>query len=354
MTLRIEEIARRRAVRQALTRSGFTSPAALVAWLGAVQAQDYPLATWSVAQRLVAGTPSDVEAAVADGSILRAHVLRPTWHFVPRDDLRWMQELTAPRVRALMKHADRREGIDAALVTKSRKAIATAIARRGHLTRKEISDVLARAGVAANAWRVGQLLAHAELCAVVCSGTPRGRQQTYALLEERAPGSVRLAGDEALSELARRYFRSHGPATLKDFRWWSGLDARSAARAVETLGGSLDRVPVGDRIYLAPTDAVKTTRGAVAHLIQPFDEMVVAYSESRDVADTSGLARARAGGLLLRGLLLDGQLAGQWTTPSKQAVRITPFRTLSARERAAADRARQRFETTYLAARGSH
>lgn len=345
-----EEVARQRVAAQALTGSAFTVPAAVVQWLGAVQAQDYPLATWSVAQRLAAGTRADVDAAIAKGSILRAHVLRPTWHFVPRDDLRWMQELTAPRVLALMKHADRRDGIDAALVSKSTAAIAKAIARRGHLTRKELAAVLAGAGIETNPWRVGQLLAHAELRAVVCSGVPRGRQQTYALLEERAPRSIRLHDDEALAELALRYLRSHGPATLKDFRWWSGLDAASAMRAVEALGHRVERFRAGDRTYLATAGAkAKTPRRAVAHLIQPFDEVVVAYSESRDVADVSGIARANAGGLLLRGLLLDGQLAGRWTASPKQAVSVTAFRALSARERTAADRARERFETNYFA-----
>jgi hypothetical protein len=345
-----QEVARRRVATQALTGGVFTGAPAVVQWLGAVQAQDYPLARWSVAQRFAAGTPADVEAAIATGTILRTHVLRPTWHFVPRDDLRWMQELTAPRVLALMKHADRRDGIDADLVLKSSKAIAKAIARRGHLTRKEVAAVLARAGIEPNAWRVGQLLAHAELRAIVCSGVPRGGQQTYALVEERAPRPIHLKGDDAAAELALRYFRSHGPATLKDFRWWSGVGSATAAHAVEALGRRVERFRVGDRTYITmPGAPARTLRRAVAHLIQPFDEIVVAYSESRDVVDASGLARKSAGGLLLRGILLDGQLAGLWTASPTRAVRVTPFRILSARERAAVERARARFESIYFA-----
>lgn len=351
----VEEIGRRRAATQALTGSAFTAATAVIEWLGAVQAQDYPLAAWSVAQRLAGGTLADVEAALATGAILRTHILRPTWHFVPRDDLRWMQELTAPRVLALMKHADRRDGIDAALLSRSTTAIARAIERRGHLTRKEIAGALARAGIEPHAWRVGQLLAHAELRAIVCSGVPRGRQQTYALVEERAPGSIRLDGDEALAQLALRYFRSHGPATVRDFRWWSGLDAARAMRAVDALGRGVERVRIGDRAYIVtPGASVKMPRRPIANLIHPFDEVIVAYSESRDVADVSGMARARAGGLLLRALLLDGQLTGQWAASPRQTVRVTPFRTLSVRERAAADRARKHFETSYFAWRGSH
>src|SRR5215831_13310479 len=191
-----EALARRRAAALGLSGPRARSPAAIVERLGAVQAQDYPLAVWAIAQRLTHDVDA-VEAAVAAGTILRTHVLRPTWHFVPRDDLRWMQELTAPRVLGLMRSLDRGNGIDAALIARSTRAIAAAIARGGHLTRKEIASVLAGAGVQANAWMVGQLVMHAELQAVVCSGAPRDRQHTYALVEERAPGSIRLDRDAA-------------------------------------------------------------------------------------------------------------------------------------------------------------
>src|SRR5262245_3187645 len=214
-------VARVRAAAMRLSAPAAWTPARLVAWLGAMQAQEYPFATWSIAQRLAG--PADIDAAFAGGAVLRTHILRPTWHFVARDDLRWMQTLTAPRVLALVRNADRSNGVDADLVARSVPLIAAAIARGGHLRRREIAGMLSKAGIKTTPWLVGQLLIHAELGAVVCSGAPRDGHQTYALVDERAPKPATLKGDEALAELARRYLRSHGPATAKDFQWWSGL-----------------------------------------------------------------------------------------------------------------------------------
>ena len=355
MTPRFEDIGRRRAAAQGLAGPRDRSPAGLVTRFGAVQAQDYPYARWAIAQRL-AHDIDGVEAAVAAGTILRTHVLRPTWHFVPRHDLRWMQALTAARVRGQMRSIDRRNGIDEALVRKATRAIASAIDRHGHLTRRDVAGVLSRAGIDANAWAVGQLLLHAELQAVICSGTPRGRQQTYALVDERAPGSGRPERDEALATLATRYFQSHGPATVRDFRWWSGLDAASARRGIEAIGSRLDRMTANGREYLAVATPSRG-RAGVAQFVHPFDEILVGYSESRGLVDTRGITGARAGGLLLRGVMLDGQIVGVWrpTVPAA-GVDVDVFGSPGPRARGAIDRARAKLEAAlgYRAWRGSH
>src|SRR5262249_10507344 len=146
-------IARERAVSQRLSTPAAVTPARLVAWFGAVQSQDYPFGIWSIAQRL-ANPRADIEGAIADGSILRTHVLRPTWHFVARDDLRWLQALTSPRVLASMAYADRANGIDRATIARSTRTIAAAIERRGHLTRPDIANVLSRGGIVRTPWQV--------------------------------------------------------------------------------------------------------------------------------------------------------------------------------------------------------
>ena len=353
-------VARARAAAMRLSAPAAWTPARLVAWLGAVQAQEYPFAIWSIAQRLA--RPADVDAAFASGAILRTHILRPTWHFVARDDLRWMQALTGPRVLAQMSHYDRRNGVDAALVARSTKTIASAIERRGPLTRSEIAAALSKAGFRTSPWLVGHLVMHAELRAVVCSGAPIDGRQTYALVDERAPKPAALAGDDALAELARRYLHSHGPATAKDFQWWSGLSGAAVARAFDMLGRTITRERAGDRTYVssARRSAVRPSRG-LAQIIQTYDELVVGYSESRDVVDVSGAARAGAPGmsaLLTRGVVVDGQLAARWRMPpnrGSQSIAIDPLRRLSSGERAAAKTAAARFERFYFrTSRGSH
>lgn len=323
-----------------------------MAWFGAVQSQDYPLAKWSVAQRL-AGKAPDVESALANGSILRTHVLRPTWHFVAREDLRWMQALTSPRVLAVMRSIDRRRGVDAALVAGATNTIAAAIERRGHLTRPEIADLLSRAGIRTTAWLVGHLLIHAELRAVVCSGAPTNRRQTYALVDERAPRQSRLTREEAIDRLVRRYLQSHCPATARDFRWWSGLGAADAKHAIQMLGRDAEHVRSGDRTFIALDGRPPRRRDArTAHLIQPFDELVVGYSESRDVVDVSGLARRGVPGggaaLLTRAVISDGQIVGRWQIGGARRVVIKPLRRLSSLERAAIADAVERFGDFFI------
>jgi len=340
-------VARDRAALQRLSAPAAVTPARLVAWFGAVQSQDYPLGTWSIAQRLANG--GDVERAIADGAILRAHVLRPTWHFVARDDLRWMQALTSPRVLGLMKYADRANGLDAALIARSTKTIAAAISRQGHLTRSHVAEVLSRAGISRTAWQVGQLLMHAELRAVICSGVPSGRVQTYALVDERAPRKAAMTRDEALATLARRYFQSHGPATARDFQWWSGLSLEDVARAIDALGRLVSRQCIADRTFFSIGSRVRATPSKRAHLIQPYDEFVVGYSESRDVVDVSGAARASVSGgaaLLTRGIVYDAQLVARWRPERagrSSTIAVQPLRRLVAAERAAIAAATARF-----------
>jgi len=336
-------IANARVRTQRLSPPATTSPADVVRWLGAVQSQDYPLAVWSVGQRLGGCTERHVHASIADGSILRTHILRPTWHFVARDDLRWMLALTAPQVLARMRLYDRHQGVDAALIAAGRTAITNAIARAGHLTRVEIAAALERARVkAGSAWLVGHLLMHAEVAGAICSGTPRDGRQTYALVEERAPTPASLGGDAALAELAKRYFQSHSPASLADFRWWSGLSAPQATRAVAALDGRIDRMEVDGVTLLVDTEsAAPRTRvqSSGAHLLQAFDELVVAYRETRGLIDTAGLLRHRKQeGLLTRLVLLNGQAIGGWSRVVRNTA-STVYVSLAARVSAAERRA---------------
>jgi hypothetical protein len=350
LTLTLEQIAHARCRSQQIDAPVQRDPERVVAWLGAVQAQDLGLARWSIAQRLVDATDKTVDAAVADGSILRTHVLRPTWHFVSRADLPWMVMLTGPRVLARMSPYDRAHGLDAALIQRSTKAIVAAIRKGGHQTRSALADRLRLKGTGADSgWLVGHLLMHAELRGVICSGVPNGAQQTYALVEERAPGAVALTRDEALGELARRYFQSHSPATVLDYRWWSGLSASEAARGIEILGASLHRVRVGSAMYFVDGSAAPFVmrRSRKANLLQAYDELLVGYSETRSVVDIGGVVRQRRPeGLLTRTVLLDGQVVGRWrrdVTRVQLAVTIELCTNIDARGLRAIEQAAARY-----------
>ena len=158
-------------------------PAAVVTALGAVQSQEFDAAKWALGLRMGPGaTDAAIERAFADGRILRTHVLRPTWHFVPRDDIRWMLELTAPHVRRTLAGYHRRLGLDAPLTTRAVRIIERALGDDGPLTRQDLRARLARAGVLVDSMRLAFIMIAAELDAVVCSGPRQGRHFTYTLL----------------------------------------------------------------------------------------------------------------------------------------------------------------------------
>jgi hypothetical protein len=239
--------------------------------------------------------------------------MRPTWHFVAPDDIRWMLSLTAPRVRAAMSSYDRKLGLDAAVIRRSHTVIAAALAGGTHLTRQELKTRLQKAGIVTDGvQRLAHLMMHAELSAVICSGPIRGRQFTYALLDERVPGSRGLSRDAALAELTRRYFRSHGPAGLQDFVWWSGLTTADARTGIEMVQHELLEDVVDGRTFWSSRDARATVRpGRTAHLLAPYDEYVIAYRDRSAAVD--GNLWKSLGDPFSGAIVLDGRVAGAWT-----------------------------------------
>jgi hypothetical protein len=190
---------------------------------------------------------------------------------------------------------------------------------------------------------------HAELQGIVCSGARQGRQFTYALLEERVPRARTLTRDEALGELARRYFASHGPATLRDYAWWSGLTAGDARRGVEVAGSALERHVLDDQTYWRGPGMSKRTpvpASGNAHLLPNYDEYFVAYKDRRLVAGSSSRSGPRASDVFAHALIVDGRLGGTWTkTPDRGSVRVNvvSYRRLAQGDRRALSAAAERY-----------
>jgi hypothetical protein len=234
----VREVVRRRLAASALTGPLRPSPERVVGDLLAVQSQDVQPSAWSVAQRTEGGTEAVVTSARDDGRLVRTHVLRTTWHDVRQQDLRWLLALTAPRVLALAAAPRRELGLDDELLATARRAVEPAVAGRA-LTRPQLAQVLADAGLALDARALGWVLMLLELSAVVCSGPRERHLHTYALLDERVPPSA--GPDEPTAELVRRFLRGHGPATVKDLSWWSSLRVSDLRRALAGLGDELRR-----------------------------------------------------------------------------------------------------------------
>lgn len=291
------------------------SPGAVVRWLAAMQSQEFAYAKWSVAQRARGVTASAIDAAFARGEILRIHVIRPTWHFVSPADIRWILEISAPRVHALNAYYYKQVGVDAALSLKVDRVFTRSLEGGPHLTRNELAAALQKAGISATGIRLAYLLMRAELDGVICSGPLRGKQHTYALLEERAPQARTLDRDAALAELTRRYFTSRGPATLKDYLVWASLTATQGRNGLEMVKEQLEHVVIDGRTYwfVEPSSTNPRRKPPTVDLVQGYDEYVMSYSESRDVLFSPGSkARPLDRAAYYHAVLLDGRLIGHW------------------------------------------
>jgi hypothetical protein len=305
-----DELVRRRLRSVGLTGEPLGAPEEVVRHLLAVQSQDFALALWAVGRRLAPGTTEDaVEAAFSRGRFVRTHLLRPTWHFVAAEDLRWLLELTAPRVHALNAYMYRQEGLDEATLRRGSEVIAEALAGGGPLTRPQLGEALAWHGIETSGFRQGYLLMYAELTGVICSGARAGAQQTYALLDERVPPAPERDRDEALGELARRFVTGHGPASAKDLAAWSSLTMADTRRALALASDALERVDHdGTELWFAPGPAPEAGPSPVVELLQGYDELNVGFRETRGLTGGGRAGRPAYNGTVL----LDGHVAGQW------------------------------------------
>jgi hypothetical protein len=299
---------------QRISAPTFTRPAEVVAWLGAVQAQDYLGALWAVGLRLADAHERDVERAIAERAIVRSWPMRGTLHFLAAADARWMIELLAPRVVASAANRLQAMGIDDAVLARARRALTKQLEGGRRLTRPAAYAVLERANIATQGQRglhVLWRLAHEML---LCFGPREGKQHTIVLFEEWLPGAPRRSSDEALPELARRYFTGHGPATLRDFAWWSGLTLTEARRATEMAGKLLDEeVIAGAQYWSARGPSVRAARGGDrAHVLPAFDELFVGYADRSDAIPVAHAKRLTPFDLLGPVVVRDGRMVATW------------------------------------------
>lgn len=348
-----QDIAQWRLHTQHLTETPLKTAEDVVGWLGAVQSQDYAGAKWAVAQRTGGLTDADLDQAFADGSILRTHLLRPTWHFVTPSDIRWLLEATKHRVHALNAYMYRQCDLDERLLRRGSEVLAAALAGGRQLTRTELGAVLAQAGIVAEGIRLGYLIHYAELEAVICSGARRGKQFTYALLEERASQAKQLDHDEALAELAKRYFTSHGPATVKDLTWWSSLTLAEARRAVDLVGTGLTSEVIGDQTYWFAPDGPRPShrpadeQAPKLFLLPNYDEYI-SYADRSAIFDPAHAEQMdpKKHTVYVHFIVINGQIVGTWQRSFQQGTMIihqSPFRPFTSCEKTALAGAAQHF-----------
>ena len=331
---------------QALVRARFGTAVEVVSWFGAVQAQEQQPSKWALGLRMRRAVDADVERALSEGSVLRTHVLRPTWHYVAAADLAWMQRLTGPRVHRAMQIYRRHLELDDRMLRRATGLFERALRDGRHLTRAQLGERLRRGGIALSGQRLAHAAFYAELEAVICSGPRAGKQSTYALVAERAPAPRDLAGDEALAELARRFFQSHGPATVRDFVWWSGLLTADARRGLDIVRAN-PRELEGQTYWTLPSARSPRGTASTVHLLPIYDEYLVAYRDRVLVPHLPARVPSRGGFVTFQNaLVIAGRVSGTW-----RAIRdargvtavVAPARRLTRRERDGLDGAASRY-----------
>jgi len=343
------DIVHQRLHNQHLAGAPLATPAEVVRWLGAVQAQDYLAAQWAVGLRLAGARDVDIDQAFAAGTVLPTPAMRPTWPPVTPEDIRWLLALTAPRVHAANAAIYRRLEMNEALVARSHAALAAALQSGKQLTRAELGIALEQAGIATQgALRLTYFVMRAELDGLICSGARRGKQFTYALLEERAPTARMLPREEALAELTRRYFTSHGPATVKDYSWWSGLTLADVKGCLELVRSDLSQDVIDRQTYWrAESPPFVRVPAPTAYLLPNYDEYTIGYTDHDPIYDAPGAKRLDPEGRLYYGyaILLDGRIAGAWKRTLQKGAVVLTFQPISpfsdAEQQAVANAARR-------------
>jgi len=341
------DIASLRAYNQHLNHSKFKKPEDVVGYMCAMQAQEYTHAKWAIGLRMLSPADKTVEKAMATGTILRTHVLRPTWHFVLPQDIRWMLSLTAPRINAGNAAMYKKQEVTDAIFNKSFDVFTKALQGGKQLTRAEIVMALNNANIATDDLRLTILLMKAELEQLICSGARQGKQFTYALLDERAPLTPTIDRDKAVARLVWRYFKSHGPATVNDFVHWSGLTVADAKTGIEINKDLLTNITVSGVVYWMGADVdFGAAKKSGAYLLPVYDELIIAYKNRNAMVpakfhDKMGVIT------FFPTMMVNNQVVGNWgRNIGKKSIDIElkPFAKLNKTQTQAIETAMQRFK----------
>ena len=349
MVTKPSPIARLRLQRQRIAGGKLESPAEVVSWFGAMQAQDYASALWAIGLRTQGATLESVEQAIVDRRIVRTWPMRGTLHFVAAEDVRWMSALMTPRVIAANQARLLREfELDDAVLSRSRKVLVKALRDGKRLTRSEAYATLESAGIATARQRGIHITGRVAQEGLLCLGPRADKQPTFVLLDEWISTHRAMEREQGLAELARRYFHSHGPATLQDFAWWSGLTVKDVQLGIELAADDLVQEIIGGRLYLHSGEEPESADiFGDPHLLPAFDEYLVAYKDRSEAVEPRFSPQVIGiNGLFNAGIVIGGRIVGTWKRNIDKAgltVELSPFRVLLKKEMKSLDKAVRRY-----------
>jgi hypothetical protein len=344
-----EDIALLRLNAQLISNRKFSKPEEVVSWMGAMQAQDFRGAKWSVGLRLPDSCDGDIELAIREKRIIRTWPMRGTLHFVAAADIHWMLDLLAQRVITSSANRHRQLELDEKVFIRTRNLLIKNLEGRRQLTRQAIFQIFESSKIATKNQRGIHIIQQHALEGLICFGSHEGSQPSFVLMDEWVHGTEKLKRDEALYSLALRYFTSHGPATLKDFIWWSGLNAADASRAVELAKKQLAKETIhGNDYWLNASIKLSPIDPGAMFLLPGYDEFILGYTNRSAVIEEKNIKRITpGGGLFIPIIVMDGRVIGTWKrSTSKTIIKIetTPFRRLTAEQRKAVRQEEEKFK----------
>lgn len=314
MEIKSNLISNTRLINQKIAGTDFKTPKEIVSWMGAIQAQDYSMALWAIGTRLSGSTKKTVESSFDNGEILRIHVLRPTWHFISADDIYWMLQLSSIKIKSSLKTRHFQLGLTEPVISKTIEILEKELANGSNLTREELASEFGKAGIKTDENRLSHILFRAEMDGIICSGPIKDKKQTYSLLYERVPHKTDFSRNDALAELAKRYFKSRCPATSEDFAWWSNLSAADVRKALDFIRSDFFCETIKNSKYWFPNSYTggKLEKNSV-NLLPAYDEFLISYKDrSRSLSAVNNKKTVSDNGIFYPIIVVNGQVAGVW------------------------------------------
>ncbi|MES2591006.1 MAG: winged helix DNA-binding domain-containing protein [Bacteroidota bacterium] len=309
----LSEIAKYRLINQQISETKIKSAVEMVQWFGAMQAQEYTQTKWALGLRLPHLKDDDIERNFTEGKIIRIHLLRPTWHFVAAQDIRWMLALTAPRVNAANAYMYRQLELNDTVFNRCNDILIKTLNGGKHLTRDDINKEFEKNKIIAKGHRLSYIMMYAELAGIICSGAKHGTQFTYSLLDERISMTDSLLLDEGLAELTKRYFLSRGPATIKDFSTWSGLKLSDCKKGVEIVKSLLNREVVENQEYFFSSSiSIPEKQVPKIYLLPIYDEFIMGYKDRSAITVFKNNSQPTSGFHYDNMIISEGQIIGTW------------------------------------------
>jgi hypothetical protein len=349
--MKFEEIGRTRVDAQGIARADFAKPGEAVAWLGAMQAQNFAEAKWSMGLRMPEAAEADIDRAIAKGEIVRTWPMRGTLHFVAARDVHWMRELLTPRILAAGRKRHEELELTDAVMARCGKIFEKALGGGRHLTREALSELLEKSKISVDTHRSYHIFWRLAQEGLICFGIHEGKQATFTLLEEWVPGRKKRDREESLAELARRYFTSHGPATAQDFAGWSGLVAADVKLAVELAAKGLRQEKIEGKVYyMAPETGASSAESKRLFLLPGFDEFMLGYRDRSPSLEAKHAAKIVPGsnGVFVGTVVENGRVLGTWKREfvrNEVVVECKPFAKFSAGQKDGIKKAVAKFGT---------